>query len=106
MITLTKYDVFFLLQDTPKSQGSFGDGIGDGDHEGKDDAGGLSKSAKDERDRLPPYLPSVNGCRSVEEFHVSCNRNLHTGSCDFSNITQDNFFFQILLSHPVPTLEL
>ena len=72
MITLTKYDVFFLLQDTPKSQGSFGDGIGDGDHEGKDDAGGLSKSAKDERDRLPPYLPSVNGCRSVEEFHVSC----------------------------------
>ena len=59
-----------LFQDTPKSQGSFGDGIGDGEGEGKDEAG-LSKSAKDERDKLPPYLPSVHGCRSVEEFHVS-----------------------------------
>merc|ERR1719323_1125313 len=65
-------------QDTPKSQGSFGDGIGDGDQEGKDDAGGLSKSAKDERDRLPPYLPSVNGCRSVEEFH--CMNRIEEGT--------------------------
>merc|ERR1719323_2743254 len=65
-------------QDTPKSQGSFGDGIGDGDQEGKDDAGGLSKSAKDERDRLPPYLPSVNGCRSVEEFQ--CMNRIEEGT--------------------------
>merc|ERR1719323_1851911 len=65
-------------QDTPKSQGSFGDGIGDGDQEGKDEAGGLSKSAKDERDRLPPYLPSVNGCRSVEEFH--CMNRIEEGT--------------------------
>jgi serine/threonine protein kinase len=26
-------------------------------------------AVRDERDRLPPYLPSVYGCRSVEEFH-------------------------------------
>ncbi|TRY79429.1 hypothetical protein TCAL_10766 [Tigriopus californicus] len=49
---------------TPGSQRSFGD---DMSKERKEEEA-ANKAAEDERDKLPPYLPSIYGCRSVEEF--------------------------------------
>ena len=34
-------------------------------------AAAAAKAVEDEREKLPPYLPSIYGCRSVDEFHVS-----------------------------------
>lgn len=53
---------------TPGSQRSFGD---DMSKERKEEEA-ANKAAEDERDKLPPYLPSIYGCRSVEEFQVRC----------------------------------
>ena len=57
-------------EERSQSQGSFADGI-----ElvaGNDEKVNVAP-IEDPRDKLPPYLPSVYGCRSVEEFQVfSC----------------------------------
>lgn len=56
------------LDERSQSQASFADGIEPGTlHEEKHD----NTPKEDPRDKLPPYLPSVYGCRSVEEFQVS-----------------------------------
>ena len=56
------------LDERSQSQASFADGIEPGIlHEEKHD----NTPKEDPRDKLPPYLPSVYGCRSVEEFQVS-----------------------------------
>ena len=34
-------------------------------------AAAAAKAVEEERNKLPPYLPSIYGCRSVDEFHVS-----------------------------------
>ena len=55
------------LDERSQSQASFADGIESGTlNEVKHD----STPKEDPRDKLPPYLPSVYGCRSVEEFQV------------------------------------
>ena len=54
------------LDDRSQSQASFADGIEAGTLEEKHE----STTKEDPRDKLPPYLPSVYGCRSVEEFQV------------------------------------
>merc|ERR1712226_1031626 len=53
------------LDERSQSQASFADGIETGTlvEEKRD-----STPKEDPRDKLPPYLPSVYGCRSVEEF--------------------------------------
>ena len=58
-----------LLAGTPNSQGSFGDGARDGENSRSGNEAAKTEE-DDERAKLPPYLPSVYGCRSVEEFHV------------------------------------
>ena len=58
------------LDERSQSQASFADGIETGTLvEEKLD----STPKEDPRDKLPPYLPSVYGCRSVEEFQVITN---------------------------------
>ena len=55
------------LDERSQSQASFADGIEQGTlNEEKHD----NTPKEDPRDKLPPYLPSVYGCRSVEEFQV------------------------------------
>lgn len=55
------------LDERSQSQASFADGIEQGTlQEEKHDI----TPKEDPRDKLPPYLPSVYGCRSVEEFQV------------------------------------
>ena len=58
------------LDERSQSQASFADGIETGtlDEEKLD-----STPKEDPRDKLPAYLPSVYGCRSVEEFQVRIN---------------------------------
>ena len=41
-------------------------------------AAAAAKAVEDERDKLPPYLPSIYGCRSVEEFHVRKQQKSHS----------------------------
>lgn len=53
-------------EDSPRSRGSFADDIPDED--GDKDERNLESEAEDVDSKLPPYLPSVYGCRSVEEF--------------------------------------
>jgi len=53
------------LDDRSQSQASFADGIEAGT---LDEEKHESTTKEDPRDKLPPYLPSVYGCRSVEEF--------------------------------------
>ena len=63
----------FTIIDTPKSGGSFGDGAEGENAKATDEdlAAAATKAAMDERNKLPPYLPSIYGCRSVEEYVVS-----------------------------------
>ena len=66
-------------EDTPQSGGSFGDNVGNEqqqqqlDQQQQAEAAAAAAAAKQEqleREKLPPYLPSIRGCRSVEEFKV------------------------------------
>ncbi len=59
---------------TPHSQGSFGDraeGEGEEPKPSVDAEAAAAAAAEEERSKLPPYLPSIYGCRWVEEYHVS-----------------------------------
>ncbi len=53
---------------TPKSQGSFGDQVESAAAAAKTQEEEAATKAEEERSRLPPYLPSIYGCRSVEEY--------------------------------------
>eukprot|EP00095_Tigriopus_kingsejongensis_P002975 maker-scaffold267_size230776-snap-gene-1.30 protein:Tk02975 transcript:maker-scaffold267_size230776-snap-gene-1.30-mRNA-1 annotation:"cdk10 11" len=53
---------------TPGSQRSFGDDITKDRKEDDSGATSASKPVEEERVLLPPYLPSIYGCRSVDEF--------------------------------------
>ena len=55
------------IEERSQSRGSFDDGIEVG-ITGDEKATNIPK--EDPRDKLPYYLPSVYGCRSVEEFQV------------------------------------
>ena len=55
------------LEERSQSRGSFADGI---EAVTVNDERLNSTPKEDPRDKLPPYLPSVYGCRSVEEFQV------------------------------------
>ena len=55
------------IEERAQSRGSFADGIEVGI---TDDEKVANVQKEDPRDKLPPYLPSVYGCRSVEEFQV------------------------------------
>ena len=57
--------------DRSQSRGSFADGIEAGAMDDVNVSDNSHEKVKDPRDDLPPYLPSVYGCRSVEEFQVS-----------------------------------
>ena len=55
------------LEERSQSRGSFAEGIEAGT---VNDEKIITTPKEDPRDLLPPYLPSVYGCRSVEEFQV------------------------------------
>ena len=70
-------------EERSQSQGSFADGI-------ELVAGNDEKvnvvPIEDPRDKLPPYLPSVYGCRSVEEFQVSSCLEIKCSITDLDHI--------------------
>ncbi len=39
-----------------------------------DDGDVVAEEEEEEKEELPPYLPSVYGCRSMDEFEVSFGR--------------------------------
>lgn len=59
---------------TPRSQDSFADGINEKEPEAAKESKEQEQEEQErllrekERDKLPPYLPSIYGCRNVEEF--------------------------------------
>ena len=55
------------IDERSQSRGSFADGI---EVCVADDEKVVNIQKEDPRDKLPYYLPSVYGCRSVEEFQV------------------------------------
>ena len=57
------------LDERSQSRGSFTDGI-ETVAIVDETRNSMSTPKEDPRDKLPPYLPSVYGCRSVEEFQV------------------------------------
>ena len=58
------------LDERSQSGGSFADGI-EAVMMPDEKRNNASTPKEDPRDKLPPYLPSVYGCRSVEEFQVN-----------------------------------
>ena len=58
------------LDERSQSRGSFTDGI-ETVAILDEKRNNINSPKEDPRDKLPPYLPSVYGCRSVEEFQVN-----------------------------------
>ena len=60
-------NLILSFQGTPGSQASFGENPAP---EGLDETSQDKAPLQDETANLPPYLPSIYGCRSVEVFEV------------------------------------
>ncbi|XP_049545560.1 serine/threonine-protein kinase PITSLRE [Anopheles darlingi] len=55
-------------QKKPRNDHADDDAAGGGDDDGGDDADVSSSGEVEVKNRLPPYYPGIQGCRSVEEF--------------------------------------